>query len=107
MSLVEDADDGSDALGLPELERRLKVSCKDYFDGQVTVETVMSGKSHESPLLQLADLFSGAVARVLNPAGAVPNQKDEFAAFLQSIAGFQFDGAEPVSSGDFIYVHRL
>ncbi len=55
-----------DAILLPDVERRLKVGCKEYFNDSVEVESVTSGVSTDSPLLQLADLFVGSVGRIFN-----------------------------------------
>jgi hypothetical protein len=62
--------------------------------------------SHESPLLQLADLFAGSVARKFNKEGETANAKDEFADFFEALAGFDFvKGGD--GGSDFVYVHRL
>ena len=104
--IVKDADDGPDALLLPELARRLTARCREYFKDSVQVDSVVTSASDESLLLQLADLFSGSVARIFNKAGDALNQKDEFAAFFQTVAGFDFL-AEDKGTSDFVYLHRL
>jgi hypothetical protein len=104
--IVKDADDGPDALLLPELERRLKVGCREYFRDSVQVDSVVTATSDGSPLLQLADLFSGSVARTFNKTDDAMNQKDDLAEFFQTVAGFDFAGENPGTS-DFVYVHRL
>lgn len=106
LHIVKDADDGPDALLLPDLERRLKTGSREYFRDTVEVESVTTGISDESPLLQLADLFSGSAARVFNKADDTANQKDAFADFFRGIAGFDFLSQEKGTS-DFVYVHRL
>jgi len=106
LAIVKDADDGPDALMLPELTRRLTTSCRDYFQGTVQVDSVMTAKSHESPLMQLADLFSGSVGRIVNKEGDVDNHKDDFAAFFETVAGFDLKTGTK-GKDDFVYVHRL
>jgi hypothetical protein len=106
LHIVKDADAAPDALLLPDLERRLKVGCREYFNDNVRVESVMTGLSHESPLLQLADLFAGSVARKFNKDGETANAKDQFADFFETLAGFDFIKGEQ-SKSDFIYVRRL
>jgi hypothetical protein len=106
LHLVKDASAEPDALHLPELERHLKVACHEYFADQVRVEPIMTGLSHESPLLQLADLFAGSVARKFNKEGEVKNAKDRFADFFETLAGFDFVAGGGGES-DFVYVHRL
>jgi hypothetical protein len=106
LHLVKDADAGPDALLLPELERRLKTACQDYFKDSVRVDSVITGRSDQSPLLQLADLFAGSVARRFNTDGETANAKDAFAAFFETIAGFDFVQAEE-GPDDFVYVRHL
>jgi hypothetical protein len=106
LHIVKDADAGPDALQLPDFERRLIVACREYFRDSVRLDSLVTGVSHESPLLQLADLFAGSVARKFNKEGETANAKDEFADFFETLAGFDFvkgGGGE----SDFVYVHRL
>jgi hypothetical protein len=84
----------------------LKAGCKDYFKDKVEVESVTSGVSADSPLLQLADLFAGSVGRICNKSDEVLNQKDEFSTFFQGLGGFDF-ATEDKGKGDFVYVHHL
>lgn len=106
LHIVKDQDAGPDAILLPDVERRLKVGCKGYFKDSVEVESVTSGVSTDSPLLQLADLFAGSVGRIFNKTDEVSNQKDAFAAFFQGLAGFDFT-TESKGTSDFMYIHRL
>ncbi len=106
LSIVKDADDGPDALLLSELQRRLTVSCRDYFKDTVRVDSVLTARSDESPLMQLADLFSGSVARIMNKTGEAANQKDEFAAFFETVSGRGFTAIDNATT-DFVYIHRL
>ena len=65
-------------------------------------------KSHDSPLLQLADLVVGSVSRVFNKEGVGENQKDQFAADFERVAGFAFTAAgKENEAGDFVYVRVL
>ncbi len=103
---MKDADAGPDALQLPDFERRLTVACREYFRDSVRLDSLVTGPSHESPLLQLADLFAGSVARKFNKEGETANAKDQFADFFETLAGFDFvKGGD--SGSDFVYVHRL
>lgn len=106
LHLVKDEDAGPDALHLPELERSLKVACPAYFQDSVRVNSVMTGRSDESPLLQLADLFAGSVARRFNTDGETGNAKDTFASFFETVAGFDFVQAQE-GPDDFVYVRHL
>jgi len=90
LHIVKDADAGPDALHLPGLARRLTVAGHDYFKDSVQLASLETGLSHESPLLQLADLCAGSVARKFNKNGETTNAKDEFADFFETVAGFDF-----------------
>jgi hypothetical protein len=108
IALVKDEGVGTDALAVPELERQLKASCKDYFGGNVVIDSVVPVASEDSVLVQLADLFAGSVARVLNKKGGESNQKDEFATFFEKVAGFSFGSVVAADApSDFVYVHHL
>ena len=102
--LVKDASAEPDALLLPEVERRLRERCAASFDGAVQVEPIMTGLSHESSLLQLADLFAGSVARKFNQHGEAQNAKAAFADFFESLSGFDFVTGGPAKT-DFVYIH--
>lgn len=107
VAIVKDEAD-ADVLELPELERRLATSCREHFGDGVEIDGVTPLKSHDSPFLQLADLFAGSVSRVFNKAGDSENQKDDFAAEFERVAGFSFtDGKGEDQAGDFLYLHVL
>ena len=76
LSLVKDADDGPDALLIPELERRLATTCQEYFGGRVRVDSVETGKSNQSVFLQLADLFFGERRPGAQQGGGGSNQPE-------------------------------
>src|SRR5215813_12156793 len=108
LHIVNDSDAGPDALGLPEAERRIIDACRSHFEDEVKLDGLMTGKSHESPALQLADLFVGSVARPLNKPSESWNSKDDFVAFFESVAGFSFSEPAPeIKASDFAYIHRL
>jgi hypothetical protein len=65
------------------------------------------GLVSNSTLLQLADLFTGSIGRVMNGEGSGSHAKDEFAQFMEGLAGFTFAEPAPPDVNDFVYVHRL
>jgi hypothetical protein len=72
------------------------------------IDSVVPVASEDSVLVQLADLFAGSVARVLNKRGEESNQKDEFATFFEKVAGFSFGSVVAADApSDFVYVHHL
>ncbi len=108
VSLVKDAAT-SDALELPELRRKLIADCRDYWGDKVAIDSVEAADSKKSEPLQVADLFTGSVARVFNSGSAGTNRKDEFAAFFQGLAGLSFaeTAAGDEKAGDAISVRHI
>jgi hypothetical protein len=80
--LTKDEDPSSDALWCAETERKLAADCRRVFEGvEIASMSTLDSRQHEP--LQLADLFSGSVSRVLNRASTgTRNQKDEFAEYV-------------------------
>ena len=78
--LFKDKDDSSDRLYLKLLRDRIEALCRPRFDNQLLLAgggTLDSAKDH---VLQIADLFTGSVNRVLNrDVGSERNFKDELA----------------------------
>jgi Protein of unknown function (DUF3800) len=86
------------------------VACHEYFKDSVRLDSLIMGLSHESPLLQIADLYAGSVARKFNKEGETGNAKDEVADVFEILAGFDFviDFVRGGAGGsDFVYVRRL
>src|SRR5205807_7918347 len=84
LAIVKDSDEGPDALAIPELERRLTSACTEYFHTDVKVESIVPLDSRDSTLLQLADLFSGSIARVMNAPDGGDHAKDRFARCMET-----------------------
>ncbi|WP_051331075.1 DUF3800 domain-containing protein [Aneurinibacillus terranovensis] len=79
----KDEDPGTDKLLLKELEQELQTRFKNYFDNQVTLASLISLKSNFSELVQIADLFTGSIARHLNQEkNGSGNYKDELAEYI-------------------------
>ena len=103
-SIVKDADAGTDILALPELELRLAASVVEHFKWEAKVEDVMSLASDTSTLLQLADLFIGSIGC---GKGSGAHAKDEFAQFMERVAGFTFAEPAPATAKALVYIDRL
>jgi hypothetical protein len=84
--LSKDADSASDALWQAEFERKLNHDCSIFFDRQVQVEKIVPLDSKQHELLQIADLLTGSISRLLNrSSNTKKNQKDEFAEYVCEI----------------------
>ncbi len=75
-------DPNRDALRLANLKDRVGQAGASLFQGRLVTGLFESVPSHEVDLMQIADLFVGAVARKINTPGMVPKAKDRFADFV-------------------------
>lgn len=71
-----------DKLLVENLKDRLSQTAQTHFEKQLILDQVYTVESKTSPLLQIADLFTGSVNRILNRAGAKHNHKDELAEYF-------------------------
>ncbi len=108
ISLTKDKDDGSDKLWLADLRQKLKTDCAAYFKDGIDINAVDTEDSNSSVFLQLADLFTGSISRVLNRGvGASMNQKDEFAENMLSNLGINADLSINDSVQDFVLINKI
>jgi len=77
---------GADRLLLARLKDRMQQAGKVELDGQLTTDEFEVVESHKSDLMQIADMFAGALNRVLNAPGG-NHVKDRFARYLLDLVG--------------------
>jgi hypothetical protein len=84
---VKDAEnEGPDRLLLADIEDRLHQASENLFAGELAIDRLGVDDSKQNLLLQLADLYTSSVSRVLNRTGK-PGAKDMFAEFfLESLS---------------------
>jgi hypothetical protein len=101
LELWKDEEDPSrDALRLANLKDRVSQVGVTLFRGMLTCADFQSVKSHEVDLMQIADLFIGAIARRINIPARTPKAKDRFADFVLRLVGMD-EGPDGVdSNGD-------
>jgi hypothetical protein len=75
-------EEGRDRLMLARLCESLTAASAVHFDGRLKVEECESVPSEDQPLMQLADLYTGSINRVLGRQGATDKPKDRFADYL-------------------------
>lgn len=79
----KDEEVGADKLRLAKLEQELKTRFKVYFEDQLYLANLTPLQSYYSPMIQIADLFTGSISRILNKtANDSLNYKDEFAHYV-------------------------
>ena len=107
LSLTKDKDAGADKLRLTELRQKLKKDCQSYFQNQISIGEVDATDSNESVYLQLADLFTGSISRVLNKSTSSNNHKDDFAKKALAMLGVNQDLNVQVETQDFIEIINI
>lgn len=102
LQLWKDAEDPSrDTLRLANLKDRVSQAGVTLFQGMLTCADFQPVESHEVDLMQIADLFIGAIARRINQTpGPTLKAKDRFADFVLRLVGMT-EGPDGVdSTGD-------
>jgi len=92
--VTKDADNvegsGKDDLVIDRLTDRLKQAANARYNKQLYIDRVVCRDSHQTPLLQIADLFAGSINRLVN----FPEQeghKTDFAKYFLGRIGVQPD----------------
>jgi uncharacterized protein (DUF2267 family) len=108
LMLWKDEDEGSDKLHLLTLRDRMQVECPKQFDNQLNVMGVEAMPSATNVLMMLADVFTGAVNRVVNrEPNANRGHKDDVAEAVLSMLGLS--PSEPLTDvrRDFVRIIKL
>ena len=83
LSLIKDAENpGPDKLLLADLEDRLKQTAKTIFEDKLYVDRLYAQNSKLNIPLQLADLYTSAVSRILNAKGKRDSARDRLADYF-------------------------
>lgn len=91
ITVFKDADVPSDELQLAQLKRRVRDAIRSELpNGEAELINIVPLDSHDSDLVQVSDLFTGAVSRYINTG--MPeldgNEKEQFAARAGAALGF-------------------
>jgi hypothetical protein len=78
---------GSDKLFLAALKERVLAAGAARFENQLGTEEFTAVDSKRSTLVQVADLYTSSINRVLNAEGQRTGPKDEFADYLLDLLG--------------------
>jgi len=85
----KEKEDGESALRITQIQQQLIDNFKTHYDENVRLNTFLSIDPHFSRLLQVADLFTSSINRVLNHQRKNPqsrhNAKDEFAEYVYEL----------------------
>lgn len=80
IQLWKDAEEpGADKLMLKQIHDRLEQTAKIKYDDKLYIDEMRAINSKSLDLIQLADLFTGSINRMLNATGDRTSVKDQFA----------------------------
>lgn len=106
LHVIKDKEEGTDRILLVRLKQHLDVRCKEHFADQIEIPILDSVSSDKDPSVQLADLFTGSLARVINrDENSQRNFKDDFADYVLSMLSINLTNWS--SSSDMCYIHML
>jgi hypothetical protein len=88
-----------DKLRLATLRDRVLQAGKSTFEGRLRVGEFVAVESHQIDMMQIADLFIGALGRRINTPSAMPKAKDRFSSYLLNRIGLP--NGPDLASGDF------
>ena len=95
LQLWKDAEEpGYDRMVLAELGDRLRNAAAGRFNGQLVIDILEAADSKDNDLLQVADLFTASINRIINPPDPLPRNpgpKDELARYVVSRTGVSLD----------------
>jgi uncharacterized protein (DUF2267 family) len=95
LQLWKDAEEeGYDRLVLAELRDRLTTAASAQFSHQLVVDTLEAADSKGNDLLQIADIFTASINRLINPPDPAPRSpglKDELANYVIARTGISLD----------------
>jgi hypothetical protein len=83
LSVCKDAEEtGQDKIFAAELSDRMKQAAASQFNGDIFVEEFYAEESSTNVHLQITDLFTSSVGRLLNAEGERKHAKDKFADYF-------------------------
>jgi hypothetical protein len=104
LQLLKDAEEpGSDKLLLAWLKDRMVASAANRFDGDLKPDVFEVEDYKLSEALQVADLFTSSINRLLNVAGGGNQPKDQFAQYFVDTMDLTSAISKEEGSGDAVY----
>lgn len=88
INYIKDAEEGESALRLSKIQQSLIDNFKIHYDNTLKLNAFLSMDSRLDRLIQVADLFTGAINRKINHQRNNPestNAKDEFANYIYEL----------------------
>lgn len=97
---IDGEETGLDQLLVANLDDRLRQVAKSRFDDKLIIDRLSTVDSKHNLLMQIADLFTGSINRIMNQSGTTRNHKDEFAEHFLNRFGIDFALPENDKVGD-------
>lgn len=91
---------GRDKLFLTKLDDRLRQASASRFDDRLSIDTLEPIESRGQVLVQVADLYTSSINRVLNAEGKRKAPKDQFAEYLLGLLDLPQGPTSEESVGD-------
>ncbi len=108
VNIFKDQDEGADKLHLSQLGERLRVDCPKVFDNQAQIREVNTMDSSKHILMQVADIFTGSVNRIVNrPVDGERNHKDEVADAIMHMLKIDPANLSGDITQDFVRIIRM
>ncbi len=97
LQIWKDAEEaGYDKLVLAELQDKIEVSASAHFGGKVVLDGMQATHSKGNDLIQITDVFTGSVNRLVNPPDpppSMPGAKDDLSSHVISGLKVSLSGA--------------
>jgi hypothetical protein len=94
---------GFDKLLLENVRDRITQAGKSRFNDELKVDHFEAVDSEALSLIQLADLLTSSISRVLNAKGSRSSPKDEFAGYLLKMLGMSKGRSKEKAARDMTY----
>ena len=96
-----------DKLFLAELSDKLKQTAATRFHGKLGIDELETADSAGNPFIQLADLFTSSLNRIVNSDPHNEHPKDRFADYFLERIGMSGQNQKNFREGDDVFHIRL
>ncbi|KUO96952.1 DUF3800 domain-containing protein [Ferroacidibacillus organovorans] len=104
INLFKDKEDGTDKLMVEKLRQLMVGGFNNYFQNKLQLALLDSLNSKFSVFIQIADLFTGCISRLMNqPEGN--NHKDELAEHFTKLLKIRISGSNVSAENDLVTIH--
>ncbi len=103
LSVFKDREEaGRDKLLMESIRGKLRQASEALFAGRLYIDRLVAVDSRENIPVQLADLYTSSVARILNATGKRDSARDHFARYFLKLLGTPHGPATEKQEGDLV-----